>query len=56
VKRQCTIFHSRVGPLWNPQKVYGFYKKCVGTRYTELVFFHVEGSTGHVLHSGASGA
>jgi hypothetical protein len=35
---------------------YGFDKKHVGTRYAELVFLHPMGSTGHVVHSSASGA
>jgi hypothetical protein len=34
---------------------YGFDKKSHGTRYTELVFLHVVGSVGHVVHFGASG-
>jgi hypothetical protein len=34
----------------------GFNKKCAGTRYAELVFLHLVGSTGHVLHSDASRA
>jgi hypothetical protein len=34
---------------------YGFYRKCVGPRYSELVFLHQVGSVGHVVHSGASG-
>jgi hypothetical protein len=34
---------------------YGFDKKLVGTRYSELVFLHLVGSTSHVVHSVASG-
>jgi hypothetical protein len=30
-------------------------KKCIRTRYIELVFFHSVGSAGHVVHSSASG-
>jgi hypothetical protein len=33
---------------------YGFHKKCVRTRYAELMFLHLVGSMGHVLHSSAS--
>jgi hypothetical protein len=33
----------------------GFYKKRTGTRYAALVFLHIMGSAGHVVHSGASG-
>jgi hypothetical protein len=33
--------------------LYGFYKKCAGTRYAALVFLHPVGSTGHLLHAGA---
>jgi hypothetical protein len=35
---------------------YGFDKKHVGTRYTELVLLHLMGSMGRVMHSGASRA
>jgi hypothetical protein len=34
---------------------YGFYKKRVRTRYSELVFLHPVGFAVHVMHSGASG-
>jgi hypothetical protein len=29
----------------------GFYKKGAGTRYVELVFLHLAGSAGHVVHA-----
>jgi hypothetical protein len=35
---------------------YGFNKKRVGTTYAEVVFLHLVGSVGHVVHSAASGA
>jgi hypothetical protein len=35
---------------------YGFDKKCTRTRYNEIMFLHLVGSTGHVVHSDKSGA
>jgi hypothetical protein len=35
---------------------YGFNKKHVGTRYTEVVFLYQVGFVGHDVHSGASGS
>jgi hypothetical protein len=35
---------------------YGFLEKHMGTHYTELVFLHLVGYAGHVVHYGASGA
>jgi hypothetical protein len=44
-KHWHTIFHARRGSV-----------RKTGSRYTEHLFSHLVGSTGHVLHSGASGA
>jgi hypothetical protein len=35
---------------------YGFHKKRIRTRYGELVFLHLVGYVGDVVHFGASGA
>jgi hypothetical protein len=34
---------------------YGFDKKCIRTRYAELLFLYPVGSLSHAVHSGASG-
>jgi hypothetical protein len=47
-KHQRTICHAWVGPVW-------FHKKRIVTRYAELVFWDMVESTGHVVHSSASG-
>jgi hypothetical protein len=49
MKHQRMLFHARVGPVQ-------FDTKCVRTRYTELVIFHLVGSAGHVVHSNVSDA
>jgi hypothetical protein len=38
--------------LWN---WYRYDKKHTRTRYTKLVFLHLVGSAGHVVHSSVSG-
>jgi hypothetical protein len=35
---------------------YGFNKKHTGTHYTELLFLHLVGSAGHIVHSSVSRA
>jgi hypothetical protein len=33
---------------------YGYDKKCIRTRYVELLFLHLVASAGHIVHFGAS--
>jgi hypothetical protein len=33
----------------------GFHKKCVISRYAELVFLHLVGYGGHIMHHDVSG-
>jgi hypothetical protein len=48
VKHRYTISFARVGPVRIQQK-------RVRTRYAELVFLHLVGSTDHVVNPSASG-
>jgi hypothetical protein len=47
MKRDCTIFHARMGR-------YRFDKKRARTRYAKHAFLHPVGSAVHIVHSGAS--
>jgi hypothetical protein len=48
VKRDHTIFHAQVGPV-------RFHIKRNMTPYSKLVFLHLMGSAGRIVHSDATG-
>jgi hypothetical protein len=58
------VVHSRASEARNVDALffmlgweqYGFDKKCIGTRHTELLFLHPVGSAGHIVNSDVSGA
>jgi hypothetical protein len=49
MKHRCTFFMLGISRC-------GLHKKRVRTHYAELVFLHLVGLVGHILHSGASEA
>jgi hypothetical protein len=51
LRRETLTYFFKLG--WDR---YVFNKKHAVTRYIELLFLHLVGSTGHIVHSGASEA
>jgi hypothetical protein len=51
----CSAFQCVRGVKHRRTDRYRFNKKHAGTCYAELVYLHLEGSAGHVVHSCASG-